>query len=79
MRCLPWMAIVAVSLAPLVAGAQSEEANKYERSTYKRGHVALMMSFAERTGLTSERPRQRYLWTDALAVCNFLGLTAGDR
>lgn len=33
-----------------------------------------MMSFAERTGLTSERPRQRYLWTDALAVCNFFGL-----
>ena len=36
--------------------------------------IALMMSFADRTGLTSERPRQRYLWTDAFAVCNFLGL-----
>ena len=34
----------------------------------------LMRSFAERTGLTSERPQQRYLWTDAFAVCNFLGL-----
>jgi hypothetical protein len=36
--------------------------------------AALMASFAERTGLTSDRPKQRYLWTDAFAVCNFLGL-----
>ncbi len=34
----------------------------------------LMMRFAERTGLTSDLPAQRYLWTDAFAVCNFLGL-----
>ncbi len=34
----------------------------------------LMMCFAERTGLTTEAPPQRYLWTDAFAVCNFLGL-----
>jgi hypothetical protein len=36
--------------------------------------TALMTGFAERTGLTSGRPKQRYLWTDAFAVCNFLGL-----
>ena len=36
--------------------------------------AALMTSFAERTGLSSEGPGQRYLWTDAFAVCNFLGL-----
>jgi hypothetical protein len=36
--------------------------------------VSLMMGFAERTGLTSDRPKQRYLWTDAFAVSNFLGL-----
>lgn len=34
----------------------------------------LMAAFAERTGLTSERPAQRYLWTDAFAVCNYLEL-----
>ncbi|MBW2377011.1 MAG: hypothetical protein JRF55_13670 [Deltaproteobacteria bacterium] len=34
----------------------------------------LMMGFAERTGLTSDLPKRRYLWTDAFAVCNFLGL-----
>jgi hypothetical protein len=36
--------------------------------------IAFMKNFAERTGLVSERPPQRYLWTDAFAVCNFLGL-----
>lgn len=36
--------------------------------------LALMMDFAERTGVTSHRPPRRYLWTDAFAVCNFLGL-----
>jgi hypothetical protein len=34
----------------------------------------LMQAFAERTGLTGSRPQRRYLWTDAFAVCNFLGL-----
>jgi hypothetical protein len=36
--------------------------------------TSLMAGFAERTGLLSGRPKQRYLWTDAFAVCNFLGL-----
>jgi hypothetical protein len=36
---------------------------------------ALMTGLAERTGLTtSPRPPQRYLWTDAFAVCNYLEL-----
>lgn len=34
----------------------------------------LMLEFADRTGLASDRPPQRYLWTDAFAVCNFLEL-----
>jgi len=38
-----------------------------------------MMNFAERTGLSSERTPQRYLWTDAFAVCNFLGLARATR
>jgi hypothetical protein len=39
----------------------------------------LMQAFAERTGLTSPREPRRYLWTDAFAVCNFLGLArSGD-
>ena len=33
-----------------------------------------MRGFAERTGLSSESPAQRYLWTDAFAVCNYLAL-----
>jgi hypothetical protein len=34
----------------------------------------LMADFARRTGLVGDRPPTRYLWTDAFAVCNFLGL-----
>jgi hypothetical protein len=33
-----------------------------------------MESFSARTGLTSSQPSRRYLWTDAFAVCNYLGL-----
>jgi hypothetical protein len=42
--------------------------------------ITLMNGFAERTGLTPGQPRQRYLWTDAFAVCNYLGLarTTGE-
>lgn len=35
----------------------------------------IMVEFAERTGLSSAGlSQERYLWTDAFAVCNFLGL-----
>jgi hypothetical protein len=33
-----------------------------------------MDEFAEVTGLSGSEPACRYLWTDAFAVCNFLGL-----
>jgi hypothetical protein len=42
----------------------------------------LMEEFAEATGLTGKARPRRYLWTDAFAVCNFLGLarqTGSDR
>jgi hypothetical protein len=35
----------------------------------------LLTGFAARTGLTGGRAPQRYLWTDAFAVCTWLGLT----
>jgi hypothetical protein len=40
-----------------------------------------MLAFAARTGLDGAEPPRRYLWTDAFAVCNFLGLwrASGDR
>jgi hypothetical protein len=40
---------------------------------------ALMASFAERTGAIGNAPQRRYLWTDAFAVCNFVGLGELDR
>lgn len=36
--------------------------------------AALMDAFARRTGLEGHAPAVRYLWTDAFATCNFLGL-----
>jgi hypothetical protein len=30
----------------------------------------LMRAYAERTGLATQQPGRRYLWTDAFAVCN---------
>lgn len=34
----------------------------------------LMQAFAHRTGLSGEADSRRYLWTDAFAVCNLVGL-----
>jgi hypothetical protein len=62
-----------LSLALSVAGTQEESVNMPDPRIQEA--VALMRGFAERTGLTSQHPPKRYLWTDAFAVCNFLGLT----
>lgn len=35
---------------------------------------SLMLVFAENTGLNSDKPPRRYLWTDAFAVYNFIQL-----
>lgn len=36
--------------------------------------AALMAAFTRRSGLTTNASPTRYLWTDAFAVCNFVGL-----
>ncbi|NUS60246.1 MAG: hypothetical protein HOQ01_04800, partial [Lysobacter sp.] len=40
----------------------------------QRSAAALMRAYAERTGLIGHAAPQRYLWTDAFAVCNFIAL-----
>jgi hypothetical protein len=42
--------------------------------------AALMRRLAHRTGLVSDQPQRRYLWTDAFAVANFVGIAraSGD-
>ena len=64
--------IVLLTLGPLVTSAKEEVTNMPDPRTAEAS--ALMLSFAGRTGLDSDRPLRRYLWTDAFAVCNFLGL-----
>ena len=66
-----WM-IAVLLLASSVASAQTGNRNVPDSRTEEA--IAFMTNFAERTGLASERPPRRYLWTDAFAVCNFLGL-----
>lgn len=36
--------------------------------------IQLMMEYAASTGLSGTSPPRRYLWTDAFAVCNYLGI-----
>ena len=43
-----------------------------------RTATVLMHEFAQRTGVTGHASPQRYLWTDAFAVCNFLALDEVD-
>ena len=64
--------IVLLSLGPATTNAQEESMSVSDPRTAEAS--ALMLSFARRTGLDSDRPPRRYLWTDAFAVCNFLGL-----
>ncbi len=66
------MVMVVLLLASSVARAQTEGGHMPDQKMKEA--IALMNDFAERTGLTAGRPTQRYLWTDAFAVCNFLGL-----
>jgi len=70
--------ILLMTLPQLPAGAKTEAETMPD--TRIREAIALMDDFAMRTGLTSEHPPRRYLWTDAFAVCNYLGLAraSGD-
>ena len=59
-------------LASAMAGAHTESETLTDPRIEEA--IAFMNNFAERTGLTSEQPPRRYLWTDAFAVCNYIGL-----
>ncbi|MFO8010760.1 MAG: hypothetical protein R6U89_08100 [Dehalococcoidia bacterium] len=54
---------------------KTEKSESLTEKEKTRQAEALMMAFAERTGLSSSTPATRYLWTDSFAVCNFLGLS----
>jgi hypothetical protein len=58
--------------ASLQAGAQTETATMPDPRLEEA--IALMRAFDERTGPVAGQAPRRYLWTDAFAVCNDLGL-----
>jgi hypothetical protein len=72
MRVRACLLLVLPALVPALTSAQTEDAVMPDPRIEEAG--ALMHAFAERTGLTSGQPPRRYLWTDAFAVCNYLGL-----
>lgn len=65
-------------LALVLVGCGGKEPERMENLPRHEQRVdaarRIMADFASRTGLTSDAREQRYLWTDAFAVCNFLGL-----
>ena len=77
-RCIALLLLLPVLQAP-AAETLVEKASLTVTRTHQA--IALMESFAQRTGLTSGQSPRRYLWTDAFAVCNYLGLarSTGER
>jgi hypothetical protein len=70
-----WGVVVVSVLAMLVASDTAmNKPNVITGQDRTRTAIDLMTAFAERTGLSSAHAQQRYLWTDAFAVCNFLEL-----
>jgi hypothetical protein len=63
------------ALAMYAAPSTAETTTTSAPESRVRTSIELMDGFADRTGITSGRPQQRYLWTDAFAVCNLVGLS----
>ena len=64
---------VASAWLATAAGAQGT-AEEVAMTSAQGRTAAIMLDFAERTGLTSQAEPQRYLWTDAFALHNLLDL-----
>jgi len=82
---MPWQHIrfaVIMLLLPFIPAtiAGTQEENQRLTDTRMQQAINLMHDYAQRSGLTSDQARKRYLWTDAFAVCNYLGLarTTGE-
>ena len=77
-HCIALLLLLPVLQVP-AAEILVEKASLTDTRTHQA--IALMESFAQRTGLTSGQSPRRYLWTDAFAVCNYLGLarSTGER
>ena len=64
--------LLLLCIGSAMAGVQVEKPVMTDTRT--RQAIDLMRSYAQRSGLISGKPQKRYLWTDAFAVCNYLGL-----
>lgn len=67
-----YLPVILLTLALGLAGMPTEAETMSDPRIQEA--IALMNAFATRTARTTTHPPQRYLWTDAFAVCNYLGL-----
>ena len=76
-RSIPVSALLFIAAA--IAAARTDKPDMTDPRINEA--IVLMDRFAQRTGLTTDHPPKRYLWTDAFAVCNYLGLAraTGER
>ena len=72
-KCVRIVLLITISSMPAsLLCAQARE--QIVADAREQQAAAIMQSFARRSGLTTGQPPRRYLWTDAFAVCNYLGL-----
>ena len=67
--------LLAAAVLPVTVVATSLPPGDMTQKLREQAAAELMMTFAERTKI-GQPGATRYLWTDAYAVCNFLGLAA---
>jgi hypothetical protein len=66
--------IVVLFAADTVAAADGQPESATMSESRIETAIQLMEEFTARTGAKADQPPRRYLWTDAFAVCNYLGL-----
>jgi hypothetical protein len=76
-NAMPKVLGLSLLLWPWLSGGETHM--EYDSMSHARIQqaITLMNDFALRTGLDSDRAQRRYLWTDAFAVCNYLGMARG--
>ena len=74
LNCVFRSALLLALLISALAAAVAHADNPNMTDSRTEQAITLMERYAQRTGLTSDQARTRYLWTDAFAVCNYLGL-----
>ena len=74
MKIRHWSVVVAMWFTVTTAVSVEPESKAMINDLRTKEAIDIMLRFTAQTGVTSNRPQRRYLWTDAFAVVNFIGL-----